>query len=161
MTYNLRDIMLYICDKYPQKRDLSNARLTKLIYLSDWKNILKNKEQISNIKWIFNHYGPFVKDIINEANSNPNYFVVSCETNMYGHIKQIINNRDNLVININEFFPECIKNNIDSVINSTKDKTWNQFIQYVYSTYPVLTSEKGKELNLIDIEKKYRENVSK
>ncbi len=53
------------------------------------------------------------------------------------------------------------KNNIDSVINSTKDKTWNQFIQYVYSTYPVLTSEKGKELNLIDIEKKYRENVSK
>ncbi len=44
MTYNLRDIMLYICDKYPQKRDLSNARLTKLIYLSDWKNILKNKE---------------------------------------------------------------------------------------------------------------------
>lgn len=157
MTQELKDIMLYICEKYPYKNELSNARLTKLIYLSDWKNVLKNKEQISDIKWVFNHYGPFVNNIMIEANQNSEYFEVHSEVNMYGHIKQVINNKQNLNINFNSLITDDAQCIINSVIEKTKSKTWTQFIQYVYSTYPVLISEKGTELNLIDIEKKYRD----
>lgn len=157
MSYNLKDIMLYICKNYPHKNELSNARLTKMIYLADWKNVLKNKEQISNIKWIFNHYGPFVNDVLEEAYNNPDIFNVTSEPNMYGHIKQVINCCKEIEIDLNKIFPVDIKNNLDIIIDKTKTKSWNQFIQYVYSTYPVLTSEKGTELNLIEIEKKYRD----
>ena len=157
MSYNLKDIMLYICKNYPHKNELSNARLTKMIYLADWKNVLKNKEQISDIKWIFNHYGPFVNDVMEEACNNPQFFCVTSEPNMYGHIKQVINCCNNTENNLDEIFPDDIKNSLDIIIEKTKSKTWNQFIQYVYSTYPVLTSEKGTVLNLIEIEKKYRE----
>lgn len=160
MSYNLKYIMLYICKNYPHKNELSNARLTKMIYLADWKNVLKNKEQISNIKWIFNHYGPFVNDVLEEAYNNPDIFNVTSEPNMYGHIKQVINCCNNIDIDLNKIFPIDIKNNLDVIIDKTKSKTWNQFIQYVYSTYPVLTSEKGTELNLIEIEKKYRDAQS-
>ena len=46
----LKDIVAYILKKYPTKSDMSNARLTKLVYLSDWKHSIKTYSQISNIR---------------------------------------------------------------------------------------------------------------
>ena len=60
---DIKDLVRYIVKNYPNKNDLSKARLNKLIYLIDWKSALDNQEQISNIEWIFNHYGPYVNDI--------------------------------------------------------------------------------------------------
>lgn len=35
---------------------------------------------------------------------------------------------------------------------------FNKFIQYVYSTYPVLSSQHGETLNLIEKAEQYRAN---
>ena len=51
----LVDVIAYIIKRYPSSLadELSNARLTKLVYLSDWKNCLTNDRPISSINWYF------------------------------------------------------------------------------------------------------------
>ncbi len=55
----IKDIVIHILKNYPHKDELSNARVTKLVYLADWRHVLETKEQISSIKWYFDNYGPF------------------------------------------------------------------------------------------------------
>ena len=47
---NLKDIIAYILQNYPSnmKHELSNARVTKMIYLADWRNCLRSKGQVSD-----------------------------------------------------------------------------------------------------------------
>ncbi len=151
----LLDIIYYICLNYPNQEDLSNARLNKIIYLADWRNVLKRGHQVSQINWIFNHYGPFVSDIINEVSAHENIFEVRYVPNDFGHPKQIISLRNDT----NLGNPNIIDNDsIDFIIEKTKDMGFNKFIQYVYSTYPVLSSQHGESLNLIEKAEQYRAN---
>jgi hypothetical protein len=36
----LKDIIAYYCKQYPHKAELSKARLTKMVYLADWKSAI-------------------------------------------------------------------------------------------------------------------------
>lgn len=139
----LKDIMTYILKKYPYKNELSNARLTKLIYLSDWYNSLHNGKQISNIKWYFDNYGPFVWDIYKEAEQNP-IFEIKHTTNFLGKEKKLISLKKDIDYKLNE---NEIKS-IDKIIEITQQLNWGKFINLVYSTYPILTTEKYNYLNL-------------
>jgi uncharacterized phage-associated protein len=144
----LLDVMVYILKNYPHKSELSNARLTKLVYLADWKFALKHKKQITNIRWKFDNFGPFVWDIYNEAKFNPNIFEVEEIQNYFGAKKKLIKlTAENPEINVSA----DEKDMLDFVINSTKQYNWNRFIQLVYSTFPILVSEKGSILNLIEL----------
>ena len=85
----LKDIMAYIITNYPHKLDLSNAKLTKMIYLSDRRHAIRYGNQISSIRWYFDNYGPFVWDIKDEAEKD-NQFTVSEFLNAYGTPKIVI-----------------------------------------------------------------------
>ena len=151
----LLNIIYYICLNYPNRDDLSNARLNKIIYLADWRNVLRRGHQVSQINWIFNHYGPFVFDIINEVSAHEDIFEVRYVPNDFGKPKQIISLRGGL----NQVNPNIEdSDSIDFIIAKTKDMGFNKFIQYVYSTYPVLSSQHGDNLNLIEKAEEYRAN---
>ncbi|MGO9482409.1 MAG: Panacea domain-containing protein [Candidatus Kryptoniota bacterium] len=144
----LVDVLVYLLKNYPHKSELSNARLTKLVYLADWKFALKNKKQITGIQWEFNNFGPFVWDIYNCAKDNPSIFEIENTQNSFGHKKTLIKlSNENYPINI----PIDEKNMLDFVINSTKQYDWNRFIQLVYSTFPILSSDRGDMLDLIEL----------
>ena len=38
----------------------------------------------------------------------------------------------------------------------TKDKTWDQFITFVYSTYPIVNSERYSQLDLVALAQEYK-----
>ncbi len=147
---NLRDIIIYILKKYPHKNELSNARLTKLVYLSDWSNSIHNQNQISNIKWYFDNYGPFVWDVYKEIEQN-DIFKVKYTTNIFGKEKKLIS----LQKSVDYSLDESDMTSINRVINVTKDLNWEKFINLVYSTYPILTTDKYNELNLKQKAKEY------
>ena len=148
----LQEVMAYLCDKYPIKSELSKARLTKMIYLGDWRMALTEKRQITNLVWIFNHYGPYLKDVPNEAERNPR-FEIRHDTNFYGSTKEIIRLR---------MEPKAYKllrserAALDHVIEQTKPLTWQPFINLVYSTYPIATQPRYQELDLVALAKSYR-----
>jgi len=152
MKMNLNDLVRYIVKNYPHQNELSKARLNKLIYLIDWKSAIENKEQISDIEWIFNHYGPYVNNIETRLMLDDR-FSFEKTTNFYGSEKNIIKVKND--INFQE--PnEKQKKIIDFIINATKDMYWNKFINTVYSTYPIKYSKRGEKLDLVKLAKEYK-----
>ena len=144
----LLDIVAYIIKNYPSnlRDELSNARLTKMVYLSDWHSSLNNKRQLSNIRWFFDNHGPYVNDIIDLARARTDIFEVKETENIYSGRKRIIS------LKSPSYKPDLSKSekaSIDRIIEITKTKYWADFISLVYGTHPIASSERYTYLDLI------------
>jgi hypothetical protein len=146
----LEMIVAYIWQSYPFKNELSDARLTKLVYLTDWFHSVYTGRQATDIIWVFNHYGPYVDDVFKLAKENP-YFDIEYVKNYYGDDKSVIVYKGSKV---------CLdiktENIIQLVIDKTKDMYFNEFIDYVYSTYPIKNNNRYTTLDLQRIAAEYR-----
>jgi Protein of unknown function (DUF4065) len=148
----LIDVITYLCLRYPNKHDLSNARLTKLIYLADWKSALDRGEQITDIQWVFDQFGPFVFDV-KDVVVNDSAFVVQETTNMYGAPKTLIKLvEDRAYPSLSEQDQEIL----DWVIKTSSRMSWNSFIRLIYSTYPIMSQERGTKLDLAALAEEYK-----
>ena len=148
----LRDIIAYYCKQYPHKAELSKARLTKMVYLADWKSAIDRGRQISNIQWVYNHYGPYVDDVANVAQSD-SIFDIESTTNMFGGNKQVVRLRSE------SYSPDITnaeKSILDHIISTASTMYWNNFMELVYSTYPILKSDKYSNLDLVSLAKEYK-----
>ena len=142
--------MCYFCQNYPYKNELSNARLTKLVYLADWFSSPIYGKQLTDIRWVFNHYGPYVDDIIDTAKQNT-LFTISNSQNFYGDNKLIISCNENYQPNVSVEEKKIM----DFVIEKTKSMYFNEFIDYVYSTYPISSQQRYLNLDLISLANEY------
>lgn len=145
--------MAYICKHYPDQDQLSNARVTKMIYLADWRSAIKREKQVTDTPWIFNHYGPFVYNILDTAREDPSFEIVSTR-NMYGSPKDLLRVAQDVTYPSLE---EDEKEILRFVIDSSADKNWDEFIHLVYSTYPMLAQDRYTKLDLVGLAKEYRE----
>jgi hypothetical protein len=149
---DLRSVMAYYIKTYPHKSELSKARLTKMVYLADWKSALDRGRQLTDIKWKFNHYGPYVDDVHNLALED-RAFRVQQEQTMYGNPRgriELVD--DNLEVNLSD----DEKAILDHVISETKKLGFDGFIKLVYSTFPVISGTKGRDLDLLAAAHTYR-----
>lgn len=147
------NLVRYILKVYPHAKELSKARLNKIIYLIDWKSALEHEKQLTEINWKFNHYGPYV-NIIEETILSDDRFNIKSTTNIYGNEKNIIE-----IIQDKDFSEPTEKEQeiIDFVIEKTRKFYWDKFINLVYSTYPIISQEKGSQLNLVELAKEYKQ----
>jgi hypothetical protein len=150
----LIELIKYILEVYPKPEELSKPRLVKLIYLIDWKHAINTKKQYTDIRWIFNHYGPYVNDVINVMKQNPKEFIVSSRENPYGGVtdKFKLNKNSEITIEIDSE----VKNITDFLISKTTHLSWSKFISVVYSTYPVKSNLKYSRLDLENLAKEYK-----
>ena len=146
----LKDVVAYIYENYPYKDELSKSRLVKLVYLSDWFGAVIYDEPLTTTDWIFNHYGPYVDKVINSLQGDP-CFSINSTHNGYGASKYLISYCGGRKINLKPQERELI----DAVINKTRGMYYNEFIDYVYSTYPVQVSNRYSKLNLIQLAQEY------
>lgn len=156
MTNKLLDVMIFILKSYPDRlaSEMSNARFTKMVYLSDWKNAIDNGEQITDIEWYFDNYGPFVSDVEKTAKSRPDIFKIVIGTNMYGQPKKTFQLQNEQV---HVDLSDAEKHSISAVSDETKKLYWNEFIKLVYSTHPVASAERYSYLNLTEMAKDYNQ----
>lgn len=154
MMDKLKEVVAYIAKYYPIKHELSNARLTKMVYLSDWHQAIIYGRQITDINWFFDNYGPFVNDVIDTAKGYPELFDCRETSNMYGSRKRLVGLR-------NESYEPRLtveeRESIDHIIEHTQLLTWDGFINLVYSTYPVMSSERYSHLDLVEKAEEYEE----
>ena len=145
----LRDIIRYILIKYPYPFDLNKTRLTKLVYLIDWKTAQKQKNVSSGINWYFDNYGPYVPDVMKEAVSDEHIIIDEGLSN-YGGTRYTFQIKD---LNLNDiiYLDEQEREIIDDVIESTKDLSFNNFINYIYNTPPVIQTPQYELLDLVKI----------
>ena len=141
---NLLDLIIYIFKYYPYPFELSKPRLVKLIYLIDLKHSIESGSQISEIKWFYNHYGPYVEEVIDLIKQRRDLFNVESKTNsMGGSSDRIKLNKDAEVDLTDEY-----KNTANFIIDKTANMNWSDFISLVYSTYPIKNNSKYSYLNL-------------
>lgn len=153
MKDKILNVLKYILQEYPNKSDLSASRLTKLLYLADWKSAIDNGHQLTGSKWYFNHYGPYVEDFIELAKIDNDIEVLSDQT-MFGGRKRLIRISDSYKEKVQ--LEDGDKELVDFVINATKSKNYEDFIRLVYSTYPVITHDKYSELDLVPLADEYK-----
>ncbi len=150
---SLRDVMVYLALHYPHPHELSNGRLTKMVYLGDWKSAVQRGSQLTPVHWYFDHFGPYVHDIIETANADP-VFEVSPTLNAYGDTKRLISVRPDAR---HEALTKEDEDILDFVISNTSARYWKEFIQLVYSTYPIMSQPKYSWLDLGTLASRYRE----
>lgn len=148
----LQSIIAYFCLNYPYPDELSNSRLTKLVYLADWVSALADNRQLTDIHWLFNHYGPYVDDIRETVLYSYN-FSLNNDQNAFGSSKNVI--RFNGSVEDIRLSGRDMRI-LDLVIEKTKGKYYNEFIDYVYSTYPVQSQNRYSTLDLVKLANEYR-----
>lgn len=155
----LKNALAYILKNYPQnmRHELSNARVTKILYLADWHQAINYDKQITNIEWYFDNYGPYVNDIKSEAEAYPDLFSIVNSNNMYGQPKTMLSLKD---ASYEPKLSEDEKKSLEHVIEETKQMYWDSFIKLVYSTYPIISSERYNHLNLIEKAIEYKKQQS-
>ena len=149
----LQNIIAYFCTHYPHKGELSKARLTKLVYLADWFSALVDERHMTSIDWVFNHYGPYVNDVFNSATESSG-FNISNDTTIYGSDKVLISYSGD---SVEKSLSDRDKEILDAVIDKTKKLYFNDFINYVYATYPIASKERYSTLDLVSLAKKFKE----
>jgi hypothetical protein len=147
----LKDVVLYLGKHYPHPHELSKARLTKMVYLADWRSALSEGHQITNIDWEFNHFGPYVRDVENVARRDPN-LTITPTTSLYGAPKELIAARPDAP---EPTLTDDERDILDFVIKQTSKLYWNDFIELVYSTYPVRENPKYAHLDLVKLAREY------
>ncbi len=90
MNKKLHEVMVFLFFSVKHKSNLSKARYTKLVYLADWKMCQRYGHPISNIDWMFNHYGPYVEDVAELAKDSVDFELIVTR-NVYGSLKEMIN----------------------------------------------------------------------
>ena len=148
----LIDAIAYICAKYPYKDELSNARVTKMIYLADWRHALNEGKPLTDITWQFNHYGPWVPDVLNAAKQRPDAIEIVHTHNAFGSEKMIFSAMPDAS------WPSLTKRDkqyLREVIDSTKQLTFQGFIDLVYGTFPVRRSDRYDRLDLTAMARRY------
>lgn len=148
----IRDVAAYFCANYPFKRELSKARLTKMVYLADWRSAIVYGHQITEIDWFYNYYGPFVSDVVDSIRMDPAFSIIQT-TNYLGGEKELVTLTTSAVT-----WPTLTDQDIEilnHVIEQTSALYWNEFIKLVYSTYPIVTQERMAPLNLVALAEEY------
>ena len=152
---NLENLIRYIILNYPNSNELSKPRLVKLIYLIDWKFTIENGSQFTDIIWIYNHYGPYVNDVINLMKEKKAIFKVESYQNSYEGITDKFSLLDKTEI----LLDDNIKKIADKFINITYKLTWSEFINLVYSSYPIKSNLKYSTLNLQELALEFNKNI--
>lgn len=149
---SVRDVLLYFCTHYPHKSELSKARLTKMVYLADWRSAITVGSQMTGLQWTFNHYGPYLEEVVAVARKSDELDVRQT-VNMYGSKKEVV------VAKPNAPHPRLTpeeRSVLDHVIKTTQNMTFNDFINLVYSTYPIASQERYHDLDLVKLAKEYK-----
>ncbi len=76
------------------------------------------------IIWYFNHYGPYVDNVIDLIKDNPEIFTVETRTNAYGGISDKIK----LVSGQKVQLEESIKQSADFIISNTSQMSWTSCV---------------------------------
>jgi len=142
---NLLDTILYIFEEYRKKDELSTARLVLLVFLIDWKFAIENERQFTETKWTYEQFGPFSKDILILIKNKKDIFKIDIIKKSDGMTTERLTLKSNSVIEIKNFEA---KSAADFILENTYSMTWSEFIQLVFSSYPIISNSKNTQLDL-------------
>lgn len=135
----------YIQRHYPHREELSKARLTWMLYLADWKSVITNGVQITDIVWGLSDQGPYAKEGWRRSRRES------------GLRRGLHRSHSPLRASTSFSITKEEAEILDFVIESCASKSWLEFKRLIYSTYPVMTQRKAEKLDLPKLAESYRD----
>ncbi|EEK91923.1 Arsenite-activated ATPase ArsA [Bacillus cereus BDRD-ST24] len=129
-----------------------------MVFLADWFSAQKNMSQITDIKWHYNHYGPFVNAVYKAAKKDK-MLIIKNDYSAFGSPKEVISFKNEEDFNLEGLSDKEIEI-LDDVINETKTLNWSEFINLVYSTYPVKNQPQYSDLDLVKLAMEEKKKIS-
>lgn len=153
MTTSIEDVVEAICNQYPDPTELSSPRLTKLVFLVDWITAVRRGEQATSIGWVYNHYGPFVWDVMDAVRRNPSRFEIEAPRPFATRRWEYVRCKHGASPSL----PPEVQLAIKDAIRASAGLPWAKFLELVYSTYPIKAQPKFSELNLKELARQHNQ----
>lgn len=151
--------MIYIAPRIAQyllehlnEKTISTTKMTKLLYLVDWKGAIELGKQISSARWEYQKYGPYSEGLLQSLFDYPGI----------GHnVRFVLNTNDPYVQfkhkrgSSSGITRKEVTDVIDHTIRYANMNDYTDLLKLVYSTFPIFTGNLGDELDLVDLAKEY------
>lgn len=156
---SLKDFVAFLISEYPRPVDLTKGRLEKLVYLCDCEWAWRHGEQVSEISWRYNDFGPFTGACTPPAEELEAEEKITIKPGFTGkgNPKQWYEwiSGEGPTDSLSEEEKEMAK----KIIDATWRMPWGKFVEYVYSTSPMVGAEQYDYLDIVGTMKKKRHEI--
>lgn len=139
----LRDVVAYLCKRYPHKQELSKARLSKMIYLGEFRSATTKGRRLTDQTWTFSHLGPYLGEM-DEFPFPDESFRVTKGTSIYGDPMEVVTVLEDVE------FPSLTEEDrriLDLVVKESAAKEWEDLCSLVCSTIPAIVQATDTRLD--------------
>jgi hypothetical protein len=145
-------LIAYLCRAIPE---LSMSKLRKLLYLADWKAAIECGHQLTPLEWRFDGLGPHAEDLVDVVLQHEAFQITRWPA--AGTMLDIVELRDDAHLPAPSLEEQQI---LDFVIATANRREWDQLERLVYSTYPVFSSDRYTDLDLVLLAKEYKQELA-
>lgn len=145
----LQDVLTYLFKNLGDRNDLNPRRMTRILYLLDWKAAIELGSQITDVKWKIVDFEPTidlnsVKDLVYYVEHKDQSFIMEFLDffNKLSREEQRLSREEQSIINF--------------VVSITAKKKDEELAHLVYSTFPAFTQDETDKIDLPDLAKKYK-----
>jgi hypothetical protein len=140
----LRDVVAYLCTRYPHKQELSKGRLAKMVYLGELWSAMSKGRRLTDRTWELRRRGPFLKDIEEFPSKEPCFKVIKAAS-IFGDPMDLVTLQGDVDC------PTLTQDDIrilDRVIKESAPKEWEELCWFVSSTYASVCQTSPARLDL-------------
>lgn len=141
----VRKLLLYIIDQLQDmEAQISTIRLVKLLYLIDLDHYIRHKKTLTEIDWVYYHYGPYffaLDDILRSASIDLDAREVET-TSGKGFTFRIFDEQD-----ISKLVEYATEQQINRIIKKWALEDTTAILEFVYNTPPIKSGTRGTPLD--------------
>lgn len=147
---NTKQAIVYLLHQHPKKENLYLEQLAKILYLIDWKHTLEAARPYTDLQWVYESSGPW-SDELDKIAQDDDLEVIR---NAYRRNYDIIRLRHPGELSVS--LGETAINVIGHIIRETVNLNIDEFNKLVYSTYPMVTTQRSHTINLLKAAREYK-----
>lgn len=156
----VEDVLHYLSGSYPKFNGLSDTTMAEILYLIDWKSVLNKNSQLTNGVWFYNKQGPYLErraGMVEHGGQfkRPQVPLRGRLLLKLGHLKNGVT-RALASFGAEQGLDPGDKSTIDFVLNIRDRKTEGEFSLLVDSTYPVITHQADRPLDMVSSAQAYQ-----
>lgn len=150
MNIDLPNLIIYIIRKCREKRaPLGQMLATKLLYIIDWDHYKHHQRRLTDVRWIFLHYGPWSPELSSLLRTD---FAMADDFQDGGNFQPVVYTENKLDYH-KVVLPADLKLSVNCIIEQFADRPMPEILDFVYyDTEPMMSAhERGKALDFSTI----------
>ena len=150
---DIKPLIGYILEQVrEQDGRIGKTALVKLVYLADLEHYRTYGRRITDLHWMFYHYGPYAVEL--ESAINDNIFVRVFGQRQTGYRFSTSAERGEIQRRFNDEYDSATRRTVDRIVEEWGLEPLNILLDYVYfETEPMQDVERGQSLDFSTVER--------